>query len=179
MAHFAIVAPDEAGHVLPNGNVGSQLVRRGHRVTLLGQRRSATLAEKLNLPFRELSFEDLPRAPSRGLGFLFGLAGAGGIIGMRDHFAWHAEALLRTLPEALRELAVDGLIVDQVAPAAGTVSIQAQTIRSTRVHLTSEKRRAQPTPIMDVVMAWVVETDMPRRPVINNKVAAAVSAAKP
>ena len=122
MAHFAIVAPDEAGHVLPNGNIGSELLRRGHRVTLLGQQRSATLAEKLNLPFRELSFKDFPRASSRGLGLLFGLAGAGGIIGMRDHFTWHAEALLRTLPETLRELAVDGLIVDQVAPAAGTVA---------------------------------------------------------
>jgi MGT family glycosyltransferase len=122
MSHFAIIAPDEAGHILPNGNVGAALVRRGHRVTVLGQRRSATLAGKLALPFRELSFDDLRFAPSRGLGLLFHLAGAGGIIGMRDLFTWHAEALLRTLPAVLQELAVDGLIVDQVAPAAGTVA---------------------------------------------------------
>src|SRR6266478_647304 len=41
------------------------------------------------------------------------------------------------------------------------------------------KRLAHPTPMMELVMQWVVETGMPNRPVTSRMVAAVVSAAKP
>ena len=34
MAHFAVLALDEMGHLLPIGCLGAELRRRGHAVTL-------------------------------------------------------------------------------------------------------------------------------------------------
>ena len=45
-------------------------------------------------------------------------------------------------------------------PVAGRVMIQAQMMRSTTLSLRALKRLAQPTPMMLVVMAWVVETGL-------------------
>ncbi len=50
MAHFAIVCPDDVGHLLSSGSVGKELVRRGHRVTMVGRDRAGEMAQKLGLP---------------------------------------------------------------------------------------------------------------------------------
>ena len=62
---------------------------------------------------------------------------------------------------------------------AGIVRIQAHTILSTSLNFSALKRFAQPTPMMLVVIAWVVLTGIPRLPVTAKTVAAVVSAAKP
>src|SRR5690242_1725950 len=59
------------------------------------------------------------------------------------------------------------------------VKIQAQTIRSTTVHLIAFRRRAVPTPIMAAEMLWVVETGTPRLEAAAITVAELASAAKP
>ena len=46
-------------------------------------------------------------------------------------------------------------------PQTGNVKTHAQMMRSTKPHLTAPKRLATPTPMMEVVMAWVVERGMP------------------
>ena len=50
-------------------------------------------------------------------------------------------------------------------PAAGMVMIQAQKMRSVMTQSRARKLLAQPTPMMAVVIEWVVETGMPRNPV--------------
>ena len=50
MAHFAIVSPEDAGHLLSMGPLGKELVRRGHRVTIVGRERARPLAAQLDLP---------------------------------------------------------------------------------------------------------------------------------
>src|SRR5512142_342073 len=66
-----------------------------------------------------------------------------------------------------------------MAAQTGMVRIQAQTMRSTTVHLMAFKRRAAPTPMMAAEMLWVVETGMPRWVAARMTVAELVSAAKP
>lgn len=46
-------------------------------------------------------------------------------------------------------------------PAAGIVSIQAQTILPATPHLTADSRRVAPTPTMAPVIVCVVETGVP------------------
>src|SRR6266850_4831480 len=59
------------------------------------------------------------------------------------------------------------------------VNIQAQTMRSTTVHLMALSRRAAPTPMIAAEILCVVETGMPRWVAARITVAELVSAAKP
>jgi MGT family glycosyltransferase len=122
MAHFAIVCPEEAGHLLPLGPLGNELVRRGHRVTVVGHEKAAGIAEQLDLPLHKLQTDDVPRPASYLLWLAFSLFGGGWRIGLRDIFRWRAEAILRRVPQALQELAIDGVILDQTVSAAGTAA---------------------------------------------------------
>ena len=65
------------------------------------------------------------------------------------------------------------------AEVAGIVRIHAHTMRSTRFSLIALKRFAHPTPMIEVVIAWVVDTGIPIDPATASTVAAVVSAAKP
>ena len=57
MSRIAILVPELAGHLLPAGELGRELQRRGHQVTLVSRSKAADLARQLDLPLRELSDE--------------------------------------------------------------------------------------------------------------------------
>ena len=122
MAHYALVCPDDAGHLLPVGAVGSELARRGHRVTLLAGEKAAPIARQLDLAHRVMPWDEVPRRNSHLMLLAFGICGNGWRIALRDLLRWRAEAILRLVPPALRELGVDGVIADQTLPAAGTAA---------------------------------------------------------
>ena len=122
MAHFALICPEDAGHLLSNGPIGVELVRRGHQVTILAGKNAASIAEKLGLPLYMLDSDDVPWRTSHFLWLAFAPFGAGWKIGLRDVFRWRAEVILRKVPQALKELAIDGVIVDQTVSAAGTAA---------------------------------------------------------
>ncbi len=125
MAHFAILCPENAGHVLSVGPIGCELIRRGHRATLIARDMAAPLAKQLDLPLHVWNWDDVPERPSRVLWPLFYVLGMGWKIGLRDRFCRRAEVVLRKLPDVVRELAVDGLVVDQTMSAAGTAAQRA------------------------------------------------------
>lgn len=60
MAHFAILCPGEGGHMLSMGPIGQELVRRGHRVTMMGPPHAAPFAKGLDLPLHVLDEETVP-----------------------------------------------------------------------------------------------------------------------
>jgi MGT family glycosyltransferase len=122
MAHYAMLCPDEAGHLLPAGAVAKELVRRGHRVTVVGRTKSAPLARQLDLPLHALNVSGIryPIAPVSWA--VFGLAGAPWVVVIRNLFRFYAEEHLRLVPQALKELKVDGVLVDQTLPAGGTAA---------------------------------------------------------
>jgi zeaxanthin glucosyltransferase len=122
MAHYAILCPDDAGHLLSMGPLGTELVRRGHRVTLVGLARSATFAKKQSLDFHEVSAEGVPFPFSLPVWLAFRLAGASGTATLRSWFCWRAELTLRLMPQALRDLAVDGVLIDHAVTAGATVA---------------------------------------------------------
>ncbi|MCY2994489.1 MAG: glycosyltransferase [Planctomycetota bacterium] len=125
MPHFAILCPEGAGHLLSLGPIGNELVRRGHRVTVVAHEKAAGIAGQFGLPWYELKTDDVPYRSSPLLWLAFSLFGVGWRIGLRDVFRWRAETILRKALSALQELAIDGVIVDQTVSAAGTVAEQA------------------------------------------------------
>ena len=66
-----------------------------------------------------------------------------------------------------------------MTPQPGKVSTQVSTISLTTDQLTEESRLAAPTPMMAVVLVWVVLTGKLAREEINRQPAAARSAEKP
>jgi hypothetical protein len=60
MAHFAIISPDAAGHLLAIGSVGKELVSRGHRVSVVALADAEPITERLDLPLFKLDNDDVP-----------------------------------------------------------------------------------------------------------------------
>ena len=66
-----------------------------------------------------------------------------------------------------------------IRPQPGKVSSQVMPISLTTEKLMAERRLTAPTPMMAVVLAWVVETGMPKTELISRLTEAARSAEKP
>ena len=122
MAHVAILSLDEVGHLFPLGAVGRELVRRGHRVTIVGPARSARLAAALDLPLHELAADSVAFPSPWGKWLVFSVLGAGWMPWLQAEFSWAAQILLREAPEALQKLNVDGVLIDESRCAGGTVA---------------------------------------------------------
>ncbi len=125
MAHFAVICPDDVGHLLPLGTIGSELVRRGHRVTLIARQRAGEFAQRFGIEFCELKTDAILRRTSHLHWVAFWLAGANWKIELRDKFEWQSRCLLETLPAILREQAINGAIIDQTLIAGGTAAQRA------------------------------------------------------
>jgi MGT family glycosyltransferase len=125
VAHYALICPDEAGHLLPAGAIGKELVRRGHRVTVLGRDKSAPLARQLDLPLHEFDVRRIryPFTPVTWLALRF--TPAFWLIILRNELRRYAEVVLRLVPRAVEELGIDGLLVDQIMSAGGTAAERA------------------------------------------------------
>ncbi len=122
MAHFAILCPGAAGHIIPLGALGSELVRRGHRITIVAPHKAAPIAARLNLPLYGLKTDDIPFSPAILTWLAFSLVGAGPLVHFRDQFGRYAELILGRVPQVLKELAIDGVVTDQILAAGGTAA---------------------------------------------------------
>jgi zeaxanthin glucosyltransferase len=125
MAHFAIIAPEAAGHMLSMGPLGKELVGRGHRVTIIGSDTAAPLAEQLELPLHKVNVDDISGSWNFPLWLASHLVGASSYVEMRDWLRWQAKAMLELVPRAIKDLGVDGVLVDHVASAGGTTAERA------------------------------------------------------
>jgi len=122
MSHFAPPRPEYAGHLLSNGPVGIELVRRGHKVTLIAREQAAPFAEQLGLAFQPLDMKDIWIIPPTISWLALTAVGARATADLRPHFAWKAKGILEFLPQMLQDLKVDGLICDHIFPAGGTAA---------------------------------------------------------
>lgn len=123
MSHFAILAPEMAGHLFPLGALGCELRRRGHQVTLVARAKAAAIARQLELPLSEVPVDDVPWKPTVTPGmFAARLVGLEVVFRARTRLCREAELLLSKAPQIVRDLDVDGVLVDQDVIAGGTVA---------------------------------------------------------
>ena len=147
LAHFAVITPPLVGHLNALQALGRTLVRRGHRVTLLGPEDARRWA------WGDIGFHAIGRAShppghvermSRRMGALVGPLGLPAMIA---GLAFDTDMVCRDAPLALGRLGVDALIVDQMEPGGGLVA------------------RATGLPYMSVACALPVERDVDVPPV--------------
>lgn len=122
MAHIAVYAQEHTGHFYPVGAVARALIERGHRVTVFSAPSAAPFARHLDLPMQEILADGVPYPQTTAMFLAFEAVRAGGTVQWRNAFARDAEVTLRRLPPLLEPLGVDGLVWDQMNPAAGSVA---------------------------------------------------------
>jgi zeaxanthin glucosyltransferase len=123
MAQVGILCPGAIGHLNPMCNLGTELLRRGHKVTLFGVPDVEEKISQSNLEFNEIGARDFPPGSIETvyaqLGKLTGLEGLKFAI---QFFQKEAGMLFRDAPTAIRSTGIDLLLVDQVTRAGGTVA---------------------------------------------------------
>lgn len=125
MAHIALLCPAAASHLMVMGGLGYELQRRGHRATLLGIPDAGPAAAAAGLGFAAIAPEECPPGSSQAA--LQHVGSLSGLAAFRATFALLRRStalVLRDGPELLRELGVDGLVVDQTSFAGPTLAEQ-------------------------------------------------------
>jgi zeaxanthin glucosyltransferase len=123
MTHFGILCPTANGHLNPMTTLGSELLHRGHRVTLFGfpDAASTTLASRLE--FQSLAENEFPLGWNQEslskLGKLSGLAAFRYTI---DLVAQVSTEILAQAPALIQKAGIEALLVDQVSPEGGSIA---------------------------------------------------------
>jgi MGT family glycosyltransferase len=123
MSHIGILCPGAIGHLNPMCNLGIELLRRGHKVTLFGVPEVEEKIAQSHLEFHEIGASDFPvgsiETMYAQLGELTGLEGLKFAI---QFFQKEAGMLFRDAPTAIRSAGINLLLVDQVTSAGGTIA---------------------------------------------------------
>jgi zeaxanthin glucosyltransferase len=121
--HIGLACPELSGHLNPMTTLGRELVRRGHRVTLVARHDGEAKAVAAGLGFAAIGASEFPRgviaAQARALG---GMTAGKALRYTVDMMRLAAEVTLRDLPAVIRCERLDALVIDQVNPAAGTMA---------------------------------------------------------
>ncbi|MEZ3498364.1 glycosyltransferase [Pantoea sp. KPR_PJ] len=122
MSHFAVIAPPFYSHMRALQSLAQGLIARGHRITFFQQADAAALLSDSAIGFHAVGLSSHPVGSlDRTLQLAAHPAGLGILRLIRD-MASSSDMLCRELPLALRSSDIDGLIVDQMAPAGGLVA---------------------------------------------------------
>lgn len=121
--HFGIVSPPVSGHINPFGALGRELIRRGHRVSLIHMPDLAERARAEGLGFIGIGYSDHPPGSlSESLAQLARLQGWAALRFTIRAVSRTTEMICRDAPGCIRSTGIDALLVDQTEPAGGAVA---------------------------------------------------------
>ncbi len=111
--------PEVPGHLNPLTTLGCELQRRGHEVTFLGCPMAENIVQRSGLPFLSLGSDDeLSQQLDEGFQALGKMSGIQAMIQTGRLFGVQSKIVRTYLPAVLEAEQFDGLVIDQVAPAA-------------------------------------------------------------
>ncbi len=123
MSHIGLLCPAETGHLNTMLPLGQELQRRGHRVTFFGIVDAESKVLTAGLEFRSIGETEFPAGASEKL--FAELGQLSGLAALRYTMDWIEKSALIFLeegPSVLKEMQVDALLVDQIAPEGGLVA---------------------------------------------------------
>jgi zeaxanthin glucosyltransferase len=121
--HIALVCPELHGHMNPMATLGQELVRRGHRVSLVGSPWAQSKSDACGFEFLPVGLPEHQSGEAQSK--LDTLARMKGLAALRltAQILQRATAIfLRDAPEHFRTRGVQGVIVDQVSPAGSALA---------------------------------------------------------
>jgi MGT family glycosyltransferase len=123
MTHFGILCPTASGHINPILPLGKELQKRGHQVTCFLTLDGEEMVQAASLNFQAIAPDKYPKGTSaKNLAEIGQLQGTAAV---RRTVQWLTEfttTLFQTIPQEMRRLGIDALIVDQVSPGGGTIA---------------------------------------------------------
>ncbi|MEG4498818.1 glycosyltransferase [Microcoleus sp. F10-C6] len=123
MTHFGIFCPAGDGHLNPMTTLGSELLRRGHRVTVFNFLDAKTTTLASGLEFQPLAEDEFPAGSmAEGLGQLGKLSGLTAFRYTIKAFTEISTAIITEAPTAIQKAGVEALLVDQVSFEGGTIA---------------------------------------------------------
>ncbi len=121
--HFGLVCPEMAGHFNASLSLAQEIGRRGHRVTVITSPSVRAKVERTGVDFAPVGApEDAAGDVRKRLDRLSKLRGSAALFYTGVMLAKSAEILFRDLPAILDRDVFDGLILDQVCPAAAVIA---------------------------------------------------------
>lgn len=123
MTHFGIICPTASGHINPVLPLGKELQKRGHRVTCFLTLDAEDAVKAAGLDFVAIAPDKYPKGTSkRILGEIGELSGLAAVRRTTRRIAEATETAFEFLPDEMRRLGIDALIVDQVSVGNGTIA---------------------------------------------------------
>ncbi|MEG4109823.1 glycosyltransferase [Microcoleus sp. S13_C5] len=123
MTHFGLLCPASTGHLNPMTTLGSELLRRGHRVTVFNLLDAKTTTLASGLEFQPLAEDEFPAGSmAERLGQLGKLSGLTALRYTIKTFTQIWAALLTEAPTAIQKAGVEALLVDQLSFEGGTIA---------------------------------------------------------
>lgn len=123
MSHIGILCPPAVGHLNPMANLGNELQKREHKVTLFGVPDVREKMANSQLEFFEIGAEDYPHGTVDSMYTRLGeLAGLEGLKYVIECFQKETLMLFREAPDAITKVGVNALLVDQTILAGGTIA---------------------------------------------------------
>ncbi len=123
MKHLALVCPSLSGHLNPMLTLGGALVDRGHRVSMIGPVDSHAQTEAAGIEFHAVATDEYPAGTMAAVAAELGeLEGHAALRYTIAELTRSTSIILRDLGEVIRREKMDGLLVDQVSNAAGSVA---------------------------------------------------------
>ena len=121
--HIALVCPELHGHMNPMATLGQELVRRGHRVSLVGSPWAQAKADACGFEFLPVGIPEHQSGEAQAE--FDALARMKGLAALRftAYLLQRATTIfLRDAPDQFRARSVQGVIVDQVSPAGAALA---------------------------------------------------------
>ncbi|MEM8677205.1 MAG: glycosyltransferase [Cyanobacteria bacterium P01_G01_bin.67] len=123
MKHFGLLCPPGVGHLNNFMALGSELQRRGHRVTLFGLPDTESHAIAAELNYCSIGAEKYPLGSNkRSQKLLSNLDGIPALLYTVELFRQGTEIVLQEVPPALKRQAVEVLLIDQVMFEGSTIA---------------------------------------------------------
>ena len=123
MHHIGLICPEYSGHLNPMRTLGRHLQRWGYRVSLIARPDAQPRAVAARLGYVAIGTTEFPRGSlARRQAELGRLTGLRAIRFTINELHQASSVILRDAPAAITAAGVDALLVDQAAPAGGTVA---------------------------------------------------------
>ena len=123
MTHYGIICPAAIGHLNPMCALGRELQRRNHNVTIFGIADIEAKVKNSGLNFCLIGEQEFPlgelEKQYEKLGKMNGNKGLKFTIKLLLN---KAKMLFSNVPEAIKFVGVEALIIDQVSTAGGTIA---------------------------------------------------------